>query len=165
MVGFRDKTVMATTAYTPIASENDEDVPAVYQHPKPRISRRTYWAFVAAVAGCLVISIGLGFKLLLPGLRSGTGSESDKKCPCASPSDVPQYFQTSPELWAGPTATGKAPFMAQTVTFNPTATYVPNEPLRTAIPVEGMTDQDEGIFKMMGCVTVPQDILGVRLTS
>ena len=27
---------------------------------------------------------------------------------------VPQYFQTSPELWAGPTATGRAPFLAAT---------------------------------------------------
>jgi hypothetical protein len=40
--------------------------------------------------------------------------------------------------------------MAQTQTFNPTGTYVPNEPLRTAVPIEGMGDDDESIFKMMG---------------
>lgn len=40
--------------------------------------------------------------------------------------------------------------MAQTRTFEPTATYVPNEPLQTAIPIEGMGEKDESIFKMMG---------------
>src|SRR5271165_4658176 len=33
---------------------------------------------------------------------------------CGESTTVPQYFQTSPELWAGPTATGQAPFLAQT---------------------------------------------------
>jgi hypothetical protein len=141
---------MATTAYTPVSSDADEDAPPIYQYPKPHETRRTYWTFVAALAGCVVFCLGFGSSFLLPALGLGTGSNSDKKCPCAKPSNVPQYFQTSPELWPGPTATGKAPFMAQTVTFNPTATYVPNEPLQTAIPVEGMTDQDDGIFKMMG---------------
>lgn len=81
---------------------------------------------------------------------------------------VPQYFQTSPELWyvltpfpsflvclltrfgrAGPTATGKAPFMAQTRTFE--GTYVPNAPLQTAVPVVGGGDEGrKSIFEMMG---------------
>jgi len=64
---------------------------------------------------------------------------------------VPQYFQTSPELWAGPTATGRAPFLAQTnpVSFAPTATFVPNNPLETAMPIIGQS-QNESIFHLMG---------------
>jgi len=68
-----------------------------------------------------------------------------------SSAKVPQYFQTSPELWAGPTATGRAPFLAQTnpVSFAPTATFVPNNPLETAIPIVGQS-QNESIFHLMG---------------
>ena len=64
---------------------------------------------------------------------------------------VPQYFQTSPELWAGPTATGRAPFLAQTnpASFAPTATFVPNNPLETAIPITGQ-GQNESIFHLLG---------------
>lgn len=64
---------------------------------------------------------------------------------------VPQYFQTSPELWAGPTATGRAPFLAQTnpISFAPSATYIPNTPLETAMPIVGNT-QNQSIFHLMG---------------
>ena len=37
-------------------------------------------------------------------------------------------------------------------TFDPTATYVPNAPLQTAIPVDGMGSENRSIFQMMGCV-------------
>lgn len=147
MLASRDKPVMASVAYTPISSETDEDGAApAFKPPRTPVSRRAFWALLAALAGCTVFVLGFAASMVLPDFDF----DASKKCPCAEPPDVPQYFQTSPELWAGPTATGKAPFMAQTVTFNPTATYVPNEPLRTAIPVEGMTDTDPGIFKMMG---------------
>jgi hypothetical protein len=64
---------------------------------------------------------------------------------------VPQYFQTTPELWAGPTATGKAPFLAQTnpVSFEPTVTFVPNTPLETAESIVGQ-GQNETIFHLTG---------------
>jgi hypothetical protein len=39
--------------------------------------------------------------------------------------------------------------MAQTVAFSPEATYVPNAPLRTAMPIEGMAT-NESIFTLMG---------------
>ncbi|PQE03433.1 histidine acid phosphatase protein [Rutstroemia sp. NJR-2017a BBW] len=57
---------------------------------------------------------------------------------------------TSPELWAGPTATGKAPFLAQTnpVSFAPTVTYVPNTPLETGEPIVGQ-GQNGSIFHLM----------------
>jgi hypothetical protein len=42
--------------------------------------------------------------------------------------------------------------MAQTRVFEPTAaaTFVPNDPLQTSIPIEGMTEGNKSIFKMMG---------------
>ncbi|RDW64754.1 putative 3-phytase A [Coleophoma cylindrospora] len=71
--------------------------------------------------------------------------------PTLTAENVPQYFQTTPELWAGPTATGRAPFLAQTnpVSFMPDATYVPNNPLETAAPIMGQ-NQNESIFHLMG---------------
>ena len=64
---------------------------------------------------------------------------------------VPDYFQTSPQLWPGPTATGPAPFLAQTnpVSFAASATYVPNAPLETAMPIMG-SSQNGSIFQLMG---------------
>lgn len=40
--------------------------------------------------------------------------------------------------------------MAQTRVIDGTATYVPNEPLQTSIPIEGMQQGNDSIFKMMG---------------
>jgi hypothetical protein len=40
--------------------------------------------------------------------------------------------------------------MAQTRTFDPAKTYVPNEPLQTAIPIQGMLEGNRSIFQMMG---------------
>ncbi|KAK0657505.1 acid phosphatase [Cercophora newfieldiana] len=76
-------------------------------------------------------------------------------CPCSPPtttSSVPQYFQTTPELWAGPTPTGKPAFLAQTRTWKPEASYVPNSPLQTDVPLAGgaLPKQGKSIFEMMG---------------
>ena len=90
-----------------------------------------------------VVSLGLaGSQGLAIG---GKGS----KCETSS-TKVAQYFQTSPELWAGPTATGKPPFLAQTnpVSFAPTETFAPNTPLETAVPIMGQ-GQNESIFHLM----------------
>ncbi len=75
-------------------------------------------------------------------------NNGDDGCPCRRP-QPPQYFQTTDGAWAGPTATGKAPFMAQTRTFE--GTYVPNAPLQTSVPVVG-ENGNQSIFEMMGCV-------------
>ena len=68
-----------------------------------------------------------------------------------STTKVPQYFQTTPELWPGPTATGRAPFLVETnpVSFAPSATFVPNTPLETAIPIAGQ-GRNQSIFRLMG---------------
>ena len=65
---------------------------------------------------------------------------------------VPDYFQTSPEIFAGPTVTGLiAPFLAQTnpAPFGHEASFVPNAPLETNIPITGNTN-GSGIFQLHG---------------
>lgn len=105
----------------------------------------------------LIIGLISGLLILVAtSLAFGSGFSSKHRagassCDCATPTPtVPQYFQTSPELWAGPTQTGVAAFLAQTRTFDPTASFVPNQPLQTAIPIEGMGAANESIFQMMG---------------
>ncbi|KAM0527201.1 hypothetical protein ACHAO3_004796 [Verticillium nonalfalfae] len=115
--------------------------------------RRPAMIFWCALAGCLLA--GLVLELAWHGTRApplgrfaeclnGGGGGVNK-----TSADVPQYFQTSPQLWAGPTATGRAPFLAQTRVV-PTGSFVPNSPLQTAMPIEGMATQDEGLFRLMG---------------
>lgn len=81
---------------------------------------------------------------------------------------VPPYFQTTPEIYAGmrtnvkkmkvwhltdtgPTATGQAPFLAQTnpAPFATSRSFVANAPLETALPITGDTS-DASIFQLMG---------------
>jgi hypothetical protein len=112
---------------------------------QPSRSETRFRIATYVLAALLVILVGVNAFMSLPFAFKG----KNDSCPCR-PKDVPQYFQTSPELWAGPTPTGRAAFMAQTRTFDPTATYVPNEPLQTSIPIEGMGSGNESIFKMMG---------------
>ncbi|KAI7666500.1 phosphoglycerate mutase-like protein [Hortaea werneckii] len=68
----------------------------------------------------------------------------------SSSSDIPQYYQTSPELFPGPTPTGEPAFLAQTnpAPF-PSTTYIPPSPLETQVPIQGNKD-DGNIFHMMG---------------
>lgn len=75
--------------------------------------------------------------------------------------NVPQYFQTTPELFAGkgslnslflttqrlcvgPTATGRAPFLAEINPdfVGPDGSFVPNAPLQTAEPIVGNTKNE-----------------------
>ncbi|KAJ6036510.1 hypothetical protein N7540_000789 [Penicillium herquei] len=75
----------------------------------------------------------------------------------------PNWFQTSPDNYAGTTETGAAPFLAQT---NPApfgqATYVPNAPLETSEPISGAKGRN--IFHLMGDESPyfsPEDGFGV----
>ncbi|OAA37269.1 3-phytase A precursor [Beauveria brongniartii RCEF 3172] len=102
---------------------------------------------VIAMASCIVILVAANLYLSLPYAFAGYGYRNDN-CP-VPPDDLPQYFRTSPNLWPGPTATGAAAFLAQTRVFDPTATFVPNEPLQTSMPIEGMKSGNESIFRMM----------------
>ncbi|KAH6898591.1 histidine phosphatase superfamily [Thelonectria olida] len=129
------------------AQIEDQDAGRVAPYPAtlmPHGPNRPYRSLVIVLSGLVVILLGANLYLTLP-WAFGHGSGS-----CPPPPDVPQYFQTSPELWAGATATGKPAFLAQTRVFNPTNTFIPNEPLQTAIPVEGQKEGKENIFANMG---------------
>ncbi|KAF4304516.1 Histidine phosphatase superfamily clade-2 [Botryosphaeria dothidea] len=68
----------------------------------------------------------------------------------ASTTTVPQYFQTSPELYAGPTATGQAPFLAETnIAPFPGVSYIAPSPLETQQPIAG-NKGNGNIFQRMG---------------
>ncbi|MCJ1358238.1 MAG: hypothetical protein MMC33_008237 [Icmadophila ericetorum] len=77
-------------------------------------------------------------------------SERHASTPPPAIAEVPEYFQLTTELFQGPTATGSAPFLAET---NPaplgTGTFVPNQPLETNIPITG-NDNNTNIFTLMG---------------
>lgn len=68
----------------------------------------------------------------------------------ATATEVPQYFQTKPELFAGPTPTGHEPFLAQT---NPapvaSVSYIPPSPIETQEPIVG-NEENGNIFEHMG---------------
>ncbi|KAL7900654.1 hypothetical protein HDV63DRAFT_369265 [Trichoderma sp. SZMC 28014] len=109
---------------------------------------RRYSTTIIALVETLVVLLASNLYLSLPYFFPGCGSNS---CPCR-PSKVPQYFQTSPNLWPRPTTNDQRPTATPhfSTTFNPTATFMPNEPLQTAIPVKGMKPGNDTIFKMTG---------------
>ena len=111
---------------------------------------------VFAVLTCALLysscAVLVNSAVLLPLPQSESLPILHTSCGCPTPTpNVPQYFQTENGLWAGPTATGRAPFLAQTnpVFFAPTATFVPNNPLETSQPIVGQA-QNESIFQLMG---------------
>ncbi|PHH64555.1 hypothetical protein CDD81_4334 [Ophiocordyceps australis] len=109
---------------------------------KPSLRRLVYPAMACLALLCLALLMVRYFAAVpLAGASS---------CSCPPTSPPPQYFQTSPELWAGPTPTGAAALLAQTRSFDASATFSPNQPLQTSIPIEGMRPADDSIFKLMG---------------
>ncbi|KAF2761771.1 phosphoglycerate mutase-like protein [Pseudovirgaria hyperparasitica] len=64
--------------------------------------------------------------------------------------DVPDYFVTDRKHFAGPKATGIAPFLRATnpAPF-PGVSYIPNSPLETQVPIAG-NDHNENIFELFG---------------
>ena len=70
--------------------------------------------------------------------------------PTLSQTTVPQYLQTSPELYAGPTPTGSAPFLAETnpAPF-PGVSYIPVSPLETQVPIYGNVN-NSNVFQLFG---------------
>ncbi|KAI1068007.1 hypothetical protein LB507_004726 [Fusarium sp. FIESC RH6] len=145
----KSKGAAGSSGYQPVHQDegdgHDGDRAPPVQPIVPRGPMRTYRNMVVLLSGLVVLLMATNLYLSLP-LAFGSGSGS---CP-GDPPRVPQYFQTSPELWAGVTETGKPAFMAQTHVFEPTATFVPNDPLQTSIPIEGMNEGNRSIFQMMG---------------
>lgn len=113
--------------------------------PPMAVPTERYRTTALVLAGCVILLVASNLYFTLPFAFHRSGGDD---CPCR-PEKVPQYFQTSPQLWPGPTATGAPAFLAQTREFDPTGTFVPNEPLQTSMPIEGMKKGNESIFKMM----------------
>ncbi|KAF2770494.1 phosphoglycerate mutase-like protein [Teratosphaeria nubilosa] len=93
-----------------------------------------YKSFAVGLAACGVVEAGVARK------QSAAASSS---------SQVPQYFQTTPELYPGPTPTGVPAFLAETnpAPF-PSITYIPPQPLETQVPIQGANGQN--IYHQMG---------------
>ncbi|KUI67836.1 3-phytase A [Cytospora mali] len=158
-----------TQGYQLVQGQDDsEDGPTTPLEQPPAYGSQSRWhphnfnfrMILITILSCLLVFVA--FNLAFSPVSSHS-SGSDHDCDCSKPK-VPQYFQTSPELWAGPTATGAPAFLAQTRTFDPTATFVANQPLQTAIPIEGMTSSNESIFQMMGFLSpyMPSPGFGVN---
>jgi hypothetical protein len=101
-----------------------------------------------------ILSAGVASAAVVAPRQASTASGSSSNTATA------WYYQTTPELFAGPTPTGKiAPFLAQTNPAPWGASYVPNEPLETAIPISGNT-QNQSIFQLVGqlCSYFPNPI-------
>ena len=87
---------------------------------------------------------------LLPALAllsAVDGAAVKKRATTTSP---PDYFQTPPEIFAGPTPTGAAPFLALTnpAPF-PGVSYIPPKPLETQEPIKN-APKDGNIFQLLG---------------
>lgn len=90
------------------------------------------------------------YKTYMAAAVCGVASAGVMKKAASSSSSRPDYFQTTPELFAGPTPTGPAAFLAQTnpAPFSST-TYIPNTPLETQVPIKGRVGNGN-IFQMHG---------------
>jgi hypothetical protein len=97
---------------------------------------------------CSALLYSVGHAAVLDKLHLQEAFQS--KPATSSSTTTPQYFQTSPKLWAGPTPTGEAPFLVQT---NPapfaSVSYIPNQPLETQVPISGNRD-NKNIFQLHG---------------
>ncbi|CAK7211407.1 hypothetical protein SCUCBS95973_001104 [Sporothrix curviconia] len=124
-------------------------------------------SFVTCLAVCIVfkfVADNTGLALSLAHSNGGDGSNNGKNkdsgCSPAATVTVPQHFQTTPQVFAGPTATGRPAFLAQTLTIDPSATYVANQPLQTNILVDGVPTDGDSIFRHMGYLSPYQPAPG-----
>ncbi|KAG9236000.1 3-phytase A precursor [Amylocarpus encephaloides] len=81
----------------------------VMKEPKRTSSKRVRFLTLAALIAVGLVAVYCSLKTIREVL---TESRDGKSCKPAH-SKVPQYFDPDPELWPGPTATGRAPFLAQ----------------------------------------------------
>ncbi|CAK7213269.1 hypothetical protein SBRCBS47491_001745 [Sporothrix bragantina] len=157
----------ASSPFVPIGSHHrpGDDTP-------PRwLSRKTVRVVAISFVTCLAVCIAFKFVAdntgLVLSLAHSKGSDSnsaekneDGSCNPIATISVPQHFQTTPQVFAGPTATGRPAFLAQTVTIDPSATYVANQPLQTNILVDGVPKDGDSIFHHMGYLSPYQPAPG-----
>ncbi|CAK7275370.1 hypothetical protein SEPCBS119000_006659 [Sporothrix epigloea] len=154
-----------TTPFVPLDSQHrpKDDTP-------PRwLSRKTVRVVTISFVTCLAVVIAFKFLVDNTGLvlslahkdvgSSAQASKNDSCDPVATVT-VPQHFQTTPQVFAGPTATGRPAFLAQTATIDPSASYVANQPLQTNIFVDGVPANGDSIFRHMGYLSPYQPAPG-----
>lgn len=80
----------------------------IQTHRNVLAKRREMLRKAVFIAACTV-AVYCSFRMIYHSMTQG----SDNYHPGSSLSKIPQYFDPNPELWPGPTATGRAPFLAQ----------------------------------------------------
>lgn len=145
------------------------DIPSMAPSRITTFKTRRWITFALAFTLALSLCLGLNYvsnnATPFHSNTSHAAASSNSNRPCSpSTSSVPQFFQTTPELWAGPTPTGKPAFLAQTRTWE--SGYVPNSPLQTDVPLVGgipADGEERSIFEMMGYLSpyVPSPGFGV----
>lgn len=107
--------------------------------------------FAATVALFIMLFRSFAVAACVAGLTNASPVDLEARASVGFQStNVPQEFQTLPELFPGPTPTGIPAFLAQT---NPapfaSTTYIPNTPLETQVPIVGNTDNGN-IYQLHG---------------
>jgi len=131
-------------------SDSRDALPLPLTSQKQRLTKRSLFGlqiflFVGAVTFFVMLYKSFAFGAVV-GCVSGAVASASKP----ASNSIPQYFQTKPEIFAGPTPTGAAPFLAQTNAAPFTgASYIPNQPLETQVPIAGNTN-GSNIFQNMG---------------
>lgn len=132
--------------------EQDEDL-----YPKRRYNYVNTRAIGSLCTIIIALTVAMYTLVLLAsvGIVGGTGLRNTKHSSSSTTpfsSAVPDYFQTTPELYAGPTRTAVIePFLAQSnpVVFDGPSGYTPNTPLQTNLPIEDVPD-GTSIFQLTG---------------
>jgi hypothetical protein len=88
--------------------DRSRDEPPVMKCPTPKVNKAVRFIKTGFMVAALIVAVSCMLNMLY-GTMTGTGDHTCEK----SHSKVPQYFDPNPELWPGPTATGRAPFLAQ----------------------------------------------------
>ena len=86
--------------------DRSRDSPPITQTATRKTSKHLTFLKTGFVIAALIVAAYCTLRMLY---ETMTGTSSS----CPNPhKEIPQYFDPNPELWPGPTATGRAPFLA-----------------------------------------------------
>ena len=102
--------------------EMSRDDEPIMKTPQSTTSRHIQAVKKALFLAIFIVVAYCSFNMIYESITGGPTCEAKP----AKHSKVPDYFDPNPELWPGPTATGRAPFLAQE-TIVPTLGPPPNK--------------------------------------